>query len=77
MTVYSLGAVYTSLIDLTLYLLYEVRGGGFVLPDPLAKIQLKNKYRLTFFFPPFFIANIVCLFCRKGSVVTFFSAFLG
>ena len=30
-----------SLIDLTLYLLYDVRGGGFVLLDPLAKIQLK------------------------------------
>ncbi len=36
------GAVYTSLIDLTLYLLYEVRGGFFVLLDPPAKIQLKQ-----------------------------------
>ncbi len=40
-TVHSNGMVYTSLIDLTLYLLYEVRGVFFVLLDPLAKIQLK------------------------------------
>ena len=39
--VHSNGAVYTSLIDLTLNWLYEVRGGVFVLLDPLAKIQLK------------------------------------
>ena len=39
--VHSNGAVYTSLIDLTLYLLYEVRGFFFVLLDPPAKIQLK------------------------------------
>ena len=39
--VHSNGAVYTSLIDLTLYLLYMVRGGFFVLLDPPAKIQLK------------------------------------
>ena len=38
--VHSNGAVYTSLIDLTLYLLYMVRG-FFVLLDPPAKIQLK------------------------------------
>ena len=40
-TVHSNGAVYTSLIDLTLYLLYEVRV-FFVLLDPPAKIQLKQ-----------------------------------
>ena len=39
--VHSNGAVYTSLIDLTLYLLYMVRGFFFVLLDPPAKIQLK------------------------------------
>ena len=39
--VHSNGAVYTSLIDLTLNWLYEVRGGFFVLLDPLVKIQLK------------------------------------
>ncbi len=39
--VHSNGAVYTSLIDLTLYLLYMVRGVSFVLLDPPAKIQLK------------------------------------
>ena len=39
--VHSNGAVYTSLIDLTLYLPNMVRGGGFVLLDPPAKIQLK------------------------------------
>ena len=39
--VHSNGAVYTSLIDLTLYLLYMVRRGFFVLLDPPAKIQLK------------------------------------
>ncbi len=39
--VHSNGAVYTSLIDLILNWLYEVRGGGFVLLDPLAK-QLKQ-----------------------------------
>jgi hypothetical protein len=31
-----------SRIDLTLYLLYEVRGGFFLLLDPPAKIQLKH-----------------------------------
>ena len=40
--VHSNGAVYTSLIDLTLYLLYMVRRGFFVLLDPPAKIQLKQ-----------------------------------
>ena len=40
--VHSNGAVYTSLIDLTLNWLYEVRGGGFVLLDPLAKIESLN-----------------------------------
>ncbi len=39
--VHSNGAVNTSLIDLILNWLYEVRGGGFVLLDPLAK-QLKQ-----------------------------------
>ena len=39
---HSNGAVYTSRIDLTLYLLYEVRGGFFLLLDPPAKIQLKH-----------------------------------
>jgi hypothetical protein len=40
--VHSNGAVYTSLIDLTLYLLYMVRGFFFVLLYPPAKIQLKQ-----------------------------------
>ena len=40
--VHSNGAVYTSLIDLTLYLLYMVRGVFFVLLDPPAKIQRKH-----------------------------------
>ncbi len=38
---HSNGVVYTSLNNLTLYLLYEVCEGFFVLLDPLAKIQLK------------------------------------
>jgi hypothetical protein len=40
-TVHSNGMVYTSLNDLSLNLLYEVRGVFFMLLDPLAKIQLK------------------------------------
>ena len=39
-TEHSNGAVYTSLKDLTMYLLYGAPGGVFVLLDPLAKIQL-------------------------------------
>ncbi len=39
-TVHSNGAVYISLKDLTLYSLYGVRKGVFVLLDPLTKIQL-------------------------------------
>jgi hypothetical protein len=61
--VHSNGAVYTSLIDLTLYLLYMVRRGFFVLLDPPAKIQLKQvvkfvgkpqrlEFSSVFFFPP-------------------------
>jgi hypothetical protein len=41
MIVHSNGVVYTSLINLTLHLLYEVRG-FFVLLDPPTKIQLKQ-----------------------------------